>query len=152
MKRHTNTILNNLRPGDRFQFHTDKPDVSHEFIGLKKNGRGKYNKIKTGTGKHAWWFNRSKPGLTPVKFIRHTQLLPGDECFIYELNEGDVFHRPGDPKYREMRRGKDRPDKQVNVRYVGQAVWLHTSPLTTGIFVRRASLKTKPDVPQKTTE
>lgn len=147
MRRNTPTKLGMLREGDRFYFMSDKKPVIRVVI---RHARNKvwYNKIKSGTGENAWWFNRSRPIEKPVMFIRHTQLLPGDQCFMYELNDGDVFHKPGDTKYKEMRRVKELPNKQIAVRYVGNPVALHTSPLTTGIFVRRASLKTntKPNV------
>ncbi len=143
MKRQTKTQLGFLRIGDRFYFLTDKIPVVREVTNHLRN-RVKYNKIKSTTGRKSWWFDRSRAIETPVMFIRHTQLLPGDECFMHELTDGDVFTKPGDKRNKEMRRGPNRKDGQVWVRYMGSPVWLHTSPLTTGIFVRRASLKTTP--------
>ena len=150
MKRNTTTIIGNLREGDRFFFTADKEAPIVREVTAVKSKKVKYNKINPRTGKHAWWWDKSRPIETPVMFIRHTQLLPGDECFMHELTDGDVFTRPGTTK--EMRRVKELRDGQIAVRYVGAAAWMHTSPLTTGIFVRRASLKTNTDVQQKTTK
>lgn len=142
MKRNTSTIIGNLRVGDRFFFTTDiHPPIVREVTAIRPN-RIKYNKINPRTGKHTWFWDKSRPVETPVMFIRHTQLLPGDECFMHELTDGDVFTRPGDKSHKEMRRVKELRDGQIAVRYVGAAAWMHTSQLTTGIFVRRASLKT----------
>lgn len=139
MKRHTVTTLGQLRIGDRFCFLDDKKQVVKEAIRFK-NSSVCYNKIDHKKQKYAWVFNRSKPKNRPVLFIRHTILQPGDECFMQDLKEGDVFTKPGSNK--EMRVVKKRL-YSVSVRYVGQTQHLDTSPLTTGIFVRRASLKKK---------
>lgn len=139
MKRNTATTLGQLRIGDRFFFLSDKGEpVVREVTAFRADGV-KYNKIKTGKGVHAWFWDRKQPAIREVVFIRHTNLLPGDECFMHELNNGDVFLKPGTDK--EMRM-VDNSGNQVKVRYVGMAQHLQTSALTTGIFVRRASLKT----------
>lgn len=139
MKRNTATTLGQLRIGDRFFFLTDKGEPVVREVTAHRSDGVKYNKIKPGKGVHGWFWDRKQPVTREVVFIRHTDLLPGDECFMHELNNGDVFLKPGTNK--EMRM-VDNKGNQVKVRYVGQTAMLNTSALTTGIFVRRASLKT----------
>lgn len=141
MKRQTQTTLGKLRQGDRFYFFTDKQPVVREVTGFVL-GAVKYNKINSRSGKHTRFWDRCQPNDRKVMFIRHTDLQPGDECFMYELKDGDVFTQMNSKK--EMRRIKEMRDGQIAVRYVGAVAWTHTAPLTTGIFVRRASLKTLP--------
>lgn len=139
MKRKTPTTLGQLRIGDRFYFITDIGEPKVRIVTAHKGSKTNYNKIKPGKAKHAWLWDRKQPADREVMFLRHTILQPGDECFMHQLNNGDVFTKPGDTK--EMRM-VDNSGNQVVVRYVGQTAQLNTSALTTGIFVRRASLKT----------
>lgn len=91
MNRKTITQLVELREGDRFVFK-NRADV---WEIMKKEGNHiEVNQMLNGIP--VYKYNFKKPGHASVMFLRHTKPLPGEACFIEDLNEGDVFCKPED--------------------------------------------------------
>jgi hypothetical protein len=91
MNKRTITQLNQLREGDRFVYK-NRVDV-WEIMKMEGN-HIEVNQVLD--GKPVFRFNTKKPGHVTVMFLRHTKPLPGEKCFIEDLNEGDVFLKSHD--------------------------------------------------------
>jgi hypothetical protein len=89
MKRFTQTTLGSLRIGDRFTFMRKK-----ETVWQVTGKTGKYVTINqfNPDGRQVLQFDELKTGTTPVIFMRHTIPMPGEECYVQDLKEGDVFY------------------------------------------------------------
>jgi hypothetical protein len=91
MQRKTHTTLDNLRIGDRFTYGSNKTDV---WEVVQRFGNNTEVNQREAHGKWKMKFNIIKRSSTQVYFLRHTKPLNGDECFIEDLQEGDVFWKP----------------------------------------------------------
>lgn len=89
MQRNIITTLGTLRIGDRFCF-TGKADVWQvvNFIGRAKVA---INQFDPNTKKRLHVFDIFKSSSVQVKFLRHTVFEFGDDCFIENLEPGNVF-------------------------------------------------------------
>lgn len=88
MQRNTITTLAQLRDGDRFTF------VGKEEVWQKTGAYGTqitFNKF-TDSGNQVFKYDEKKLGKTGCRFVRHTVPMPGEDCFVQELKEGDVFY------------------------------------------------------------
>jgi hypothetical protein len=103
MNKKTITQLNQLREGDRFVYK-NRADV---WEVMKMEGTHiEVNQVLD--GKPVFRYNTKKPGHSTVMFLRHTKPLPGEKCFIEDLNEGDVFLKSDDVinEYEIVTKGK----------------------------------------------
>lgn len=92
MERRSIQLLSRLREGDRFTF----PKRLDVWEVMKPQVKGKVEVNQIINGKQKFKFNEFKNGTTPVLFLRHTKPLEGEECFVEDLQEGDVFCKPND--------------------------------------------------------
>jgi len=132
MQRHTPTNIGRLRKGDRFYFTSDRKKSVHEATGLR-NDKVKYNKINA-FSKFQWLWDREVNGNKEVVFLRHTILQSGDQCFIQDLNIGDIFCLPGHKETELEVVGKS--EKEVKLLNKSNNSIFYTHPLTTGIFIK----------------
>jgi hypothetical protein len=93
MQKKTITSLGELRTGDRFTYSVKRLDVWQ--VMEKKGNHIEVNQMLPG-GLPRLKYNEKKNSKTSVVFLRHTDPLPGEECFIEDLKIGDVFFRPND--------------------------------------------------------
>lgn len=93
MQQKTMTTLNQLRIGDSFVFPR-RTDVWRVMARADKKGRVAINQIVNGRAIFA--YDELKKGSKEVMFLRHTIPVPGEECFIEDLKEGDRFHMTDD--------------------------------------------------------
>lgn len=94
MQRNTTTTFGELRQGDRFYFVGDSDKKAYQLTEQKRSGKSSYNIVVN--GENAWQFDRQAAGNRPVVFLRHTKPLPGEECLLSDLKEGDMFFFPED--------------------------------------------------------
>jgi hypothetical protein len=89
MQRFTQTTLGQLRDGDRFSFLRKRNEV-WQVTGSTKNNvfinRFLHN------GKQVLQYDETKRASTPVVFMRHTKPMPGEDCQLCDLQNGDVFY------------------------------------------------------------
>jgi hypothetical protein len=140
MQRNTKTVLEFLRIGDRFykngdnkkrimEVHTKQP---FKTIVIDPNMIEQY-RLKMAL---------LKRNDIAVVFIRHTKPLPGDECFIEDLVEGDIFRKPSFghlvDEYKLIAPGHDFYD----VAPIGDTLLMEKAGrLATVIFVRHKEVK-----------
>lgn len=93
MLRNTSTKLGELRKGDRFYFITDSKRIAHQVTSDKAAARTSYN-IVNANGSAKLPFDKQAPNDKPVIFLRHTIPVPGEECRLYDLQQGDIFFFP----------------------------------------------------------
>jgi hypothetical protein len=137
MRPKTITTLKELRIGDSFVFTrgdrktpwrvTARADKSHRVSINMWDDRG--------TWMHP--YDDLKKGDTKVMFLRHTIPVVGEECFIEDLKEGDVFCRPEDivHEYILVKRGIHFCD----VRRVDEAAPVKAGRVARVIFIRPKS-------------
>ena len=89
----TTTTLAQLRLGDSFVF-PKRQDPWRVMARADKSGRVAINQISTADRKPLWKHDELKRGKTEVLFLRHTIPVPGEECLVDDLSEGDLFHMP----------------------------------------------------------
>jgi hypothetical protein len=87
MQRNTITTLGELRTGDRFCFVMK--DEVWQVTGFTRT-QVTINKF-TSHGTQIFKHDEMKLKKTAVRFLRHTMPLAGEDCFIEDLNVGDVF-------------------------------------------------------------
>lgn len=87
MQRNTITTLAQLRKGDRFTF-TGKEEVWQKTGCYGSNVT--YNKFTDG-GIAILKYDEKKADKTSCRFVRHTVPLPGEDCLVQDLKQGDVF-------------------------------------------------------------
>lgn len=133
MQRNTPTNIARLRKGDRFYFISDKKKGIHEVTGFSK-GKVNYNKING--FKHQWFWDRTINENKEVIFLRHTIIQQGDQCFVQDLEIGDVFYMPGniDAELEVL----EKNDMEIKLKSLGTKNVLYTHPLSTGIFIRNS--------------
>jgi hypothetical protein len=106
MERKTMTTLGELRIGDRFVY--PKANVVWQVIGTdgKKNNVAvnQMNSKNEPIYKH----HHFKKPFIKVLFLRHTVILPQEECFIQDLQPGDIFCKVDDivNEYELIEQGK----------------------------------------------
>jgi hypothetical protein len=133
MNHKTLTTLGELRIGDSFVYKLNRQDVWRVMARADKNKRVAVNQVFNGEPLHK--YDELKKGSTSVVFLRHTIPVPGEEIFIEDLKEGDVFHNLQDiiHEYVIEQKGHDfwlvrRTDQAAAAGYWGR--------LTKVIFVR----------------
>lgn len=89
MNRKTNTTIGLLRVGDRFCFLSDFRSGKVYEVTSRSTAFTWYNKVEN--EKKKWLFDKKATLGKEVIFLRHTVLLPGDECFLQDLSKGDKF-------------------------------------------------------------
>jgi hypothetical protein len=95
MLRNTATKFGELRQGDRFYFAGDKKKIVYQVTTERLVNKSSYN-IVDAEGKALWPFDKQSAHDKPVIFLRHTIPAPGEECRLYDLQQGDVFFFPDD--------------------------------------------------------
>lgn len=92
MQRQTIATLAELRPGDRFNYmkRVDVWQVVKQTSGY--TAVNQFMPWKQAVHMH----DELKKNTTPVKFLRHTKPLPGDEAMLNDLTVGDVFYTNND--------------------------------------------------------
>lgn len=88
MQPKTLTTLGELRIGDRFVY--PKRVDPWQKMGHTKNNSA-INQIAAHNKQPVHKYNELKKNSTPVVFLRHTALVPGEEFFMEDLSVGDVF-------------------------------------------------------------
>ena len=92
MQRNTITTLGQLRVGDRFTF-LKRVDVWH--VTGQLTSKATINQMMP-DGRLIHKYDDMKAAKTPVKFLKHTEPVPGEECQVQDLKPGDVFYHPFD--------------------------------------------------------
>jgi len=92
MNQRTFTTLGELRIGDRFVFGPARVDVWQVVNQTQKHTE--VNQYAKATGRFIHKYDERKKKTTRVLFIRHTVPVPGEEFFMEDLKEGDVFTLP----------------------------------------------------------
>lgn len=92
MERNTITPLGQLRIGDRYCYN-NRIDV---WQVMRHTPKGKVAVNQIAFGKPIHKFDEVKAGNILVRFMRHTQPLPGEKCIVEDLQPGDVFFMPED--------------------------------------------------------
>lgn len=132
MQRKTQTTLGELRIGDRFVMPNG--NIAFQVTArADKKGRVAYNLVVD--GKIINRYDTLKNKATPVVFLRHTIPLPQEECFLEDLNEGDIFCMPDNVilEYVLVQKGKD----FYTVRRLDQAAPIKGGRLATVLFIRK---------------
>ncbi len=94
MDHKTLTTIGELRIGDSFVYKSTRTDVWRVMALADKKGRVAVNQVHNGKPIHKYdELIRSKK---TVMFLRHTIPVPGEDCFIEDLQPGDVFFQPDD--------------------------------------------------------
>lgn len=88
MLRNTAAKIGDLRTGDRFYFVTEAKRLAYQVTRI--GNKISYNIIEA-DGKALWPFDKQAAHDRPVIFLRHTVPAPGEECRLYDLQNGDVF-------------------------------------------------------------
>ncbi len=95
MEPKTITRLKELCIGDSFVY-MKRVDPWRVMALADKSGRVAVNQINAADRKPIWKHDELKKGHTKVTFLRHTKPVPGQECLVDDLKEGDVFFLPDD--------------------------------------------------------
>ena len=134
MQRKTQTTLGELRIGDRFVYNARRVDPWQVMARADKNGKVAVNQINY-DGKPIHRHDDLKKKSTTVVFLRHTVILPQEECFLEDLNEGDIFRMKDDAvfEYELQKKGHDFYD----VRRLDQAAPFKGGRLATVILIRK---------------
>lgn len=93
MQRKTLTTLNQLRKGDVFVFL--KKDQPWRVTGRTDNNR-QVTINQFINGNPIYKYDEMKSGSMQIIFMRHTIPLPGEECYVEDLQPGDVLHKTDD--------------------------------------------------------
>lgn len=137
MERRTMTTLGELRIGDRFVY-PKRGDAWHVTTKADRKGRVAVNQDKA-DGSLAHKYDDLKKATTPVLFLRHGKPLEGEECFISDLNAGDIFHQLDDIIHDyEM---KEKGHHFSKVRRLDQAAHIMAGNMATVILVKRKEVK-----------
>lgn len=132
MQRKTTTTLNELRIGDRFVYPGG--NVSYQ-VTAKADKTGKVAINQFANGKQVNRYDTLKRKTTTVLFLRHSIPLPQEECFIEDLQAGDIFCKPADivHEYEIVNRGHE----FYAVRRLDCASIEMAGRLATVIFIRK---------------
>jgi hypothetical protein len=90
MNHKTLTTLGQLRIGDSFVYKLNRQDIWRVIAKADRSNRVAVNQIFNGKPIHK--YDELKRASTSVVFLRHTVPVQGEEIFIEDLKEGDVFH------------------------------------------------------------
>jgi hypothetical protein len=93
MERKTMAAIEKLREGDRFTYGPKRLDVWQVML---KNGKHIEVNQPLPNGKSALKFNEKVNPKKTVMFLRHTKPMPGEECFIEDIESGDIFYKQDD--------------------------------------------------------
>jgi hypothetical protein len=103
MQRKTITTADQLREGDRFTFGPKRLDV---WQVMSKTGKHIECNQPLPNGTPALKYNDKISGRKSVMFLRHTKPMPGEECFIEDLEPGDIFYKHDDIITEYVAKGK----------------------------------------------
>jgi hypothetical protein len=133
MERKTMTTLGELRIGDSFTF-LKRADVWNVTARADKKGKVAINQLDDNK-KPLLKYDELKKASTEVLFLRHTIPVPGEECFICDLNEGDIFYKPDDiiHDFEMVKRGHF----FYEVRRLDQMASIRAGKMAVVIFVRK---------------
>ena len=90
------TVIGRLRIGDRFVFLGSKKIVVFQIEKFKRATTKDIAVITKSPDCKSFlkfFFRRSCSVYKEVMFIRHTKLHPYDNCFLQDLQRGDVFYK-----------------------------------------------------------
>jgi hypothetical protein len=95
MERNTQTMIGQLRKGDRFVYKRTRTDVWEVMTPLDSKGKVAVNQL-TESGHRVRKYDELVKGKKPVVFLRHTVPVSGEDIFLSDLKRGDVFLSPPD--------------------------------------------------------
>lgn len=112
MNRNQLTTLAELREGDRFRY----PSRNEAWEVINQGGKNTFVNQFTPNGKRLHVHDIIKKSDTPVVFLRHTRPLPGEDCLLQDLRDGDVFHLPDNiiNEYRVIQNQHGKVIKAIN--------------------------------------
>lgn len=139
MERKTLTTLGKLRIGDRFVFTSANQDKVYQVTSTPGGSKVYYNVVIGGVPQQK--YDDSKSKLAPVLFLRHTLPEPGDQCFIEDLQEGDVYTKADNAvlEYTVLESG--RAYYKVRPVYLREG-FEYAGRLATVVFVRKGKKET----------
>ena len=131
MQRLTQTTAGELRIGDRF-VKTGKDQTVWQVLSIGTKS-AVINQV-TEQGHKLLKFDELLKVSTRVKFLRHTIVLPQEECFIQDLKPGDVFCKRDDLVNEYV---IEEPGQQFyKVRLTSEATCEYAGKLASVIFIR----------------